>query len=342
MRLSPASFLGGRPRPVARWLLALGIGSVACQRAPAAPPTAEPPAPVPAAETVVRPYGYWGLNGYVTPEGLVDVRDRLGATVFHTSSRAPGWTLKTLLPMAQDAGLKVTLRMTGDHEHYTTPAGDFDLTAWKAALQPWAEVDLSPFIADGTLHAHMLLDDIHNFDGADPTGDELDEMARISKVLLPGLPTFVREKATEMPTPSAGRYQHVDAIVNQYRHREGDVVAWTARQVAHARTLDVGLIHGLNIANGGDGSSGQPGWQEGRFAMSAEEIRRYGAVLAAEPGVSMFLNWEYDGEERWSDGSVGSTWFDRPELTAALGAVATQVGARRGPPLARDARTPTP
>lgn len=310
-------------------LLAALIG---CQSARPAPPGAE----LPPADGPPRLYGYWGLNGFVTPEGLPDIQQRLGATVFHTSTRAPGFATRTLLPMARAAGMKVTLRLTGDHEHYTDPQGNFDINAWKAALQPWAEADLQPFIADGTLHAHMLLDDIHNFEGDDPTGDELDEMARISKVLLPGLPTFVREKATEMPTPSAGRYTHVDAIVNQYRHREGDVTAWTTRQVAHARTLDVGLIHGLNIANGGDGSSKQPGWQEGRFAMSADEIRRYGAVLTAEPRVSMFLNWEYDGEEKWSDGSVGSAWFDRPELTAALLEVGEQVKGRPGPPLLRE------
>lgn len=266
------------------------------------------------------------------------MQQRLGATVFHTSIKDPGYALKTLLPLARDAGLKVTLRLTGDHPHYTDERGNFDITAWKAALQPWAEARVAPFIADGTLHAHMILDDIHNFEGADPTGDELDEMARISKLLLPGLPTFVREEATEMPVPSAGRYVHLDAIVNQYRNRDGEVKAWTARQVERGRALDVGLIHGLNIANGGDGSSGQPGWQEGRFAMSAEEIRTKGAVLAAVPDVSMFLNWEYDSEEKWSDGSVGGAWFDRPELTAALMEVGEQVKAQPGPPLLRSER----
>jgi hypothetical protein len=82
--------------------------------------------------------------------------------------------------------------------------------------------------------------------------------------------------------------------------------------------LEVGVINGLNIANGGDGSSGQPGWGEGRFAMSPSEITEYGTVLANVPRCGMFLNWEYDGEEAWTDGSVGSTYFDKPELQAAL------------------------
>jgi hypothetical protein len=32
----------------------------------------------------------------------------------------------------------------------------------------------------------------------------------------------------------------------------------------------------------------------------------------------MFLNWEYDAEERWADGSLGSDYFDQPEVQAAL------------------------
>lgn len=318
------------------WLLLATLpGCTATEAIEASAPSA---APTRVWDGPPRLYGYWGLNGYVSPEGLADVRDRLGVTVFHTASRSPRWTADNLLPMVQAAGLKVTLRITGDHEHYTDRRGNFDLRAWKAALEPWRTVDLSAFIADGTLHAHMLLDDIHNFEGRDPTGDELDEMARCSKEVLPGLATFVRDKATGMPIPSAGRYIHVDAIVNQYRHREGDVVDWTRRQVAQARVLDVGLIHGLNIANGGDGSSQQPGWQEGRFAMSAAEIERYGAVLSAESDVSMFLNWEYDGEELWSDGSVGSAWFDQPAQTAALAAVGARVRNSAGPPLLREKR----
>ena len=56
--------------------------------------------------------------------------------------------------------------------------------------------------------------------------------------------------------------------------------------------------------------------------------------LCAEPDVSMFLNWAYDDEERWSDGSVGSTWCDQP----ALAAVGAQVKDSAGPPLLRTTR----
>jgi len=293
------------------------------------------PQPAPLRTPVDRHYGYWGLNGFVSPEGLSDVQSRLGASVFHTSTRSPSFALRQLLPMAREAGMRVTLRMTGDHQHYTDEDGNFDMARWKAQLEPWVVVadELAPYISDGTLCAHMLLDDIRTWEGDNPTGDELDDMARASKETLPGLATFVREHATRMPIPTSGTYTHVDAIVNQYRHREGDVHDYTRQEVARARTLDVRIIHGLNIANGGDGSSEQPGWQKDRFAMSADEIRRYGAVLATPPDISMFLNWEYDGEERWSDGSVGSDYFDRPELTAALTELGERISSAQGPPL---------
>jgi hypothetical protein len=283
------------------------------------------------------PFGYWGLNGRVTPEGLADVRARLGAEVFHTATVSPQYALASLLPMVRAAGMGVTLRMSGDHPRYTTRSGDFDLEAWRRVMRTWeaAAPELAPYILDGTLRGHMLLDDIHNFEGEDPTGAELDEMARHSKAILPGLMTFVRERATDMPVPPGGRYRHVDACVNQYKSRHGDVAAFAAAESARARALDLAFIGGLNIANGGDGSSGQAGWQDGRFAMSSGEIERYGAVLAAVPDTVMFLCWEYDAQERWSDGSVGATWFDQPAQRSALQGLDRRIDALPASPLMR-------
>lgn len=327
---------------VVRLTLLLAWGAACSGGAAEAVPLPDAPLTARVAVQTPPPFGFWGLNGYVTPAGLADVKARLGAEVFHTSTVSPKYALRTLLPMAREAGMGVTLRMTGDHGRYTTRRGDFDLAAWKRALQPWAEAApaLAPYIADGTLRGHMLLDDIHNFDGTDPTGAELDEMARHSKAILPGLMTFVRERATDMPVPPGGRYQHVDACVNQYKSRHGDVAEFARVEARRAKALDLAFIGGLNIANGGDGSSGQPGWQDGRFAMSAAEIERYGAVLSQIPDTVMFLCWEYDGEERWSDGSVGAAWFDQAPQQAALQALDRRIDALPPAPLMRPAATP--
>jgi hypothetical protein len=265
-------------------------------------------------------YGFWGLNGFLSPEGLEIVKTRLGLTVFQTATTNPTWAVQTLLPMAKEARLKVTLRMSGDHPLYTTH-GDFQLQDWKAMLKPWVGSGVQAFIDDGTLVGHMLLDDIENFEGHDPTGDELEEMAKTSKELFPGLMTFVRQRASKMPVPSGGSYHYLDAAVNQYRVQDGEIERYARSEAEAGARLKLKAIHGLNIANGGNGESKQPGWGEGRYAMSAAEILRYGSVLL--PGCVMFLNWEYDGVEVWSDGSVGSVYFQRPEVEAALRSLGT-------------------
>lgn len=272
------------------------------------------------------PYGYWGLNGFVTEDGLAEVSDRLVAGTFQVANENPTWTVGTLLPMVRDTGMTVSLRLSGDHGSYTTSSGSFDLDAWKDRVDLWAGSGVQAFIDDGTLAGHMILDDIHNFSGADPTGDQLDEMARYSKEVLPGLMTFVRCQASTMPEPTAGVYVHLDASVNQYQSVDGEIEEYVAEELAAATALDLGIINGLNIADGGDGSSGQPGWRSGRYAMSAEEILEYGSLLAEMPGVGMFLNWEYDGSEEWSDGTIGADYFDQPTLQAALAELGRIVG----------------
>jgi hypothetical protein len=264
------------------------------------------------------PFGFWGLNGYQDEDGLQELQDRFGLTAFHTSTRHPNYAQVNLLPLVQDAGLSVNLRLVGDHSYYTDEHGNFDLKAWQAMLEPWREADLSPFIEDGTLAFHMLLDDIDTFEGADPTAEDLEAMARTSKEVLPGLATLVRQEATQIPPLDEGPFTHLDASVNQYRADYGDVTIYAEAQVRAAQELGIGLVNGLNIADGGDGSSGQPGWSEGKWAMSAAEIERYGYVLLGTEDCRMFLSWEYDGEEAWSDGTIGADYFDEPELAASL------------------------
>jgi hypothetical protein len=264
------------------------------------------------------PFGFWGLNGYHTPEGLADVQDRFAVSVFHTSTYSQSWGVGTLLPLVRDAGLSVNLRMAGDHSYYTNAEGDFDLAAWKEMLAPWEGSGVQEYIDDGTLAHHMLLDDIDTFAGRSPDGDDLEEMARYSKSIMPGLRVAVREEAAEVPHPSAGGFESLDASINQYVSWAGDVESYALRNQEAAEALGLDIINGLNIADGGNGTSEQAGWSEGRWAMSATEIVTYGHVLSAVPGCVMFLAWEYDGEQQWPDGTVGSDYFDREDTTAAL------------------------
>lgn len=255
----------------------------------------------------------------MSEEGLTDVEDRFSTTVFQVASSSPTYTVNTLLPLVQASGMKVTLRLSGDHSNYTTN-GNFDLAKWKDQLRPWENSGVQTFINNGTLVGHMVLDGIDTFEGADPTAAELDQMAKFSQRMFPGLMTFVRQQATDLPTPTntSQQYHHLDAVDNQYKSNQGSVADYAALQTAAAKSLGVHVINGLNIADGGDGSSGQAGATAGKFAMSAQEISSYGQALLGVSGVKMLLLWEYDGEQIWPDGSVGSDYFDQTSLKTAL------------------------
>ena len=133
--------------------------------------------------------------------------------------------------------------------------------------------------------------------------------------------TFVRERAERMPEPSTATYAYLDACVNQYRSLEGDVNTYAVEQRNMALALDLGIINGLNLCDGGDSSSGQEGWRgDGFWAMSAAEIETYGQALIVDD-LGLFLAWEYDAEETWPSGIVGANYFDEADKQAALGAL---------------------
>ncbi|MCP4804571.1 MAG: hypothetical protein GY913_29710 [Proteobacteria bacterium] len=272
-------------------------------------------------------FGFWGLNGFWETDALNQLQTLTGLTLYQVACADPAIALSTLLPQARLAGVKMTLRMAGDHDRYTRE-GAFDVRAWKVQLGPWAGSGVQEFVDDGTLVGHMLLDDIHNFPEGGPIAAELEEMARYTGSLMPGLMTYVRERATEMPEPESGTYTQVDACVNQYKAMDGPVQEWADEQAERSRELDLGIINGLNLCDGGDGSSEQPGWRKDRYAMTGDEIREYGRVLAQVEGMGMFLNWEYDDEERWSDGSLGTAWLTRREQEEALRDIGDLVGSR--------------
>ena len=140
----------------------------------------------------------------------------------------------------------------------------------------------------------------------------------MSKALFPGLMTFVRKQATEIPAPTGGRFDQLDACDNHFKAEEGDVGDYITEETEAAEALGLGVIFGLNMVNGGDGSSGQVGMDAGMFAMSGDELRAYGRALIAEPICGMFLGWEYDGASEWADGTIGSAYFDHPDRAAAL------------------------
>jgi hypothetical protein len=271
------------------------------------------------------PFGFWGLNGYTCYTGFQDVKSRFKATVFQVLSDGPNYNINTLLPAVKDAGMKINLNITGNYSNFADDEGNFDIALWKAALDdyfndPDTAVAMQEYIDNKTIVGVMLLDDIYNFTGADPTAEELEQMACDIDSYI-NVTTWFREDIDEnliIEDPSF-QFSCLDAVGLQYSARKGSIENYIDEQQLSADNLNLKIVAGLNIADGGDGSSGQQGWGgPGFYAMSAEEITEYGEAMLDMENLIMFLMWEYDAEEKWPDGSRGSNYFDQPDLQRAI------------------------
>jgi hypothetical protein len=118
-------------------------------------------------------------------------------------------------------------------------------------------------------------------------------------------------------------YRSLDAGWLQYASGKGDAAKLVAAEVAAAKSRGLGLIVGMNILDGGNGSSKVAGWTKGKYAMSATEIRTYGAALLNplnEKGYACgFYNWTYN--------YFGPTYFARSDIKSALADVSSKARA---------------
>ena len=210
------------------------------------------------------------------------------------------------LAAARKANVRVFINLTGN-EQYLRDANGFSMTKWKARVDRFRNEDITPYIQDGTILAHLIMDepnDRSNWSGQVVSHADIEEMARYSKELWPGMPTYIRTLPAYL---KGGSFPHLDALWFHYVERFGPIDNFIATNFAGARALGLKIISGLNVLNGGSASSGIPGKKEGKYAMNADELRSWGGKLLSEPDQCAFLLWE------WEDG-----YLSRPEIKAAL------------------------
>lgn len=211
------------------------------------------------------------------------------------------------LAAARAHGARVILNLAGGAAKYTDGDGHFDLERWKARIDRYLPIAdrLNGYVADSTLLAIMLVDEpfaLKRWAGKPVPMATLDEMARYSKSLFPGLPTAIRQEPSRL---RGYAWQHLDTGWAQYTARKAGTADFIAKEAGAARTLGLGLIVGLNITKGGDGSSGFGHGDE--WSMTGDEILRNGRILLGEPYACAFISW--DGRPN----VVG-----RPDVAAAL------------------------
>jgi hypothetical protein len=255
--------------------------------------------------------------------GAFDLLPEQLAPPFSSSvlSESPDYVLRHLAE-ARESGAKLIVNFAGgSFRHVQAADGTFSYALWKERVDRFLPLQkqIGEYVGDGTLLAFMLIDEPH---AASSWGGEiiphamLEQMARYSKSLWPDLTTTVRSHASWLKGAKF-RWVSLDAAWAQYSARRGDVSAYVAENVAAAREARLGLIVGMNVLDGGDGSSRQPGTYRGAYNMSPAEISAYGRVLAAHPYACSFQIWKYD-----------PAYVGRPDIAAALADVARVAGSQ--------------
>lgn len=217
-----------------------------------------------------------------------------------------------ILEAARKTGVKVYLNMFVSRRQIQNPDGSFSLERWKQRIDRFRDLGLEPYILDGTLAGNYLMDEPDSrgkWNGQSVPFADIEAAAAYSKQLWPGLTTMIRADPLFLQK-APFRWVSLDAAWSQYTTRKGNVEEYAKRHAAVAKELGLGLVMGLNVLDGGDGSSGLEGTKVKYSAMSAPEVMRYGSVLLRESGACALLLWKYDRNDR--------SYFLRPEIRAAL------------------------
>ncbi|HKP49631.1 MAG TPA: hypothetical protein VJU17_06410, partial [Gemmatimonadales bacterium] len=215
---------------------------------------------------------------------------------------SPDLMLKTLAEIKARGG-RVILAMAGSESYYKDAQGHFSFSLWKERVNRFRGVNLSSYVADGTVIGTYLIDepnDPSNWNGEPIPGSMLEEMAKYSKSIWPTMNTIVRTQATYLDNFST-TYKYLDAAWAQYAERFGDPKAFLAANVAAAKNKGLALVTGLNISMG----------TTGKTELSAKQIESWGSALLADSYPCAFISWQYR-----------EAYMSRTDIRAAMASLA--------------------
>jgi hypothetical protein len=218
--------------------------------------------------------------------------------------------LLSLLSQLRAKGGRVLIKLGGSEKSYKNPDGTFNLTKWKAGVDRFRSVNFSSYVSDGTIVGHFLMDEPHftgRWGNKGIPQSVVEEAAKHSKSRWPNLPTLVNAPANWLASVPV-TYVHLDAAWAMYRSKTSSSPAsWLAQQVKRAKSKKLGLVTGMNVLDGGNGSSGIRGTQPRTWAMSAAELRSYGNALLGDSYVCAFSMWRYS-----------DSYYNRADVKSAM------------------------
>ncbi len=188
-------------------------------------------------------------------------------------------------------GGRVVIPFAGSPKYYLSN-GYFSFEKWKQRVNRFKGVNLKPFIEDGTIIGHYMIDepnDPANWRGRPVPPKMLEQMAKYSKQLWPRMPTIVRVE----PGYLARNHRYLDAAWAQYLHRKGPVESFLRRNVSAAQERRIGLVVGLNVLKGGIPNGTK---------MTASEVKSWGGALLNSSYPCAFISWTYSSRYLSSGG----------------------------------------
>ena len=239
------------------------------------------------------PFGFWRLE-----------YSQLGSewTSLHRGS-SPN-NIRRDLETARKKGARVFVQFAGRTKHYRNSNGTFSLEKFKALLSKYKGLNLDSYIADGTLAGHMMIDepsDKSNWHGRPMSYADVEQAAKASKAIWPKLPTLVRTTPSWLKG-ARFRWVYLDGAWAQYSARKGDVNRYLDAESRAAKDQGLAMVWGLNVIDGGNGSSRRRGTSSGKYNMSAGELQKYGKTLLGASNTCGFLMWMY--EKRYMSNST--------------------------------------
>jgi hypothetical protein len=215
------------------------------------------------------------------------------------------------LEMARRSDTRVLINFTGN-ETNLRDANGFSMSTWKGRVDRYRQLGLQKYIDEGTIIGHFLMDepsDPSNWNGDQVTPAEIDEMAQYSKEIWPAMPAIIRAYPEYLKS-GGYQYKYLDAVRVHYLDRLGDPDVFIDNMAKGAADLNLALIGGLNVLNGGSKNSGIPGRAEGKFAMNPDELRSWGTKFMSKAPICAFFIWEYD--------ETFVEYYQRPGIKEAL------------------------
>ena len=203
------------------------------------------------------------------------------------------------LQQIKSRGGKAVLALSGSPNYYMD-GNYFSMTKWKQRVARFRNVNFRPYIDDGTIIGHYLIDepnDPANWGGRAVPSSAVEEMAKYSKDLWPTMATIVRAEAKHM----GDNHRYLDAAWAQYLYRRGNVNEYIQDVVADAQRKGLQLIVGLNVLKGGNPNGTN---------MSASEVEAWGSALLSSSYPCAFINWKYT-----------STQMSSSAMRSAMGAL---------------------